>query len=263
MKYNRIILLVFILYLFVSSFVMAGELSGEEIINRAENLSSVDDLSVEIEMRIIKSGRERSRELSMIIMENEDGSEKSLIRFLSPVDIRGTGFLSIINPESANEQYLYLPALGKPRRISSEDRGGQFMGSDFTYEDISPDKEDYEHKIINSVFENEQEVYVVESIPKTEKLKKDLGFAKKISYISKDQFFLIRAEYLSEKGEQIRRLEVSDYKQIIDEFWFGTYMLMEDLIKESKTVLVYKNIVANTGVDESYFTIRELSRPVR
>lgn len=242
---------------------MAGELTGGEIIERSESLSSVDDLSVEIEMRIIKSGRERSRELSMIIMENEDGSEKSLIRFLSPTDVRGTGFLSIINPESTNEQYLYLPALGKPRRISSEDRGGQFMGSDFTYEDISPDKEDYEYRLLNSDYINENEVYVVESIPKTEKLKKDLGFAKKISYISKDQYFLIRAEYLNEKEEQIRILEVSDYKQIIDEFWLGTYMLMEDLIKDSKTVLVYKNLIANTGIDESYFTIRELSRPVR
>lgn len=263
MRFNRLFLLGLLITVLVSGQVLAEDLTGEEIIDRTESLSSVDDLSADLEMKIIRSGRERVRELTMVSQESDNGIEKSLIRFLSPSDVRGTGFLSIDNPEGADEQYLYLPALGKPRRISSEDRGGKFMGSDLTYEDISPSKEDYNHQLIGTETIDDNIVYLVESTPVTEKIKEDVGFAKKISYIRKDIFTLVKAEYFDDQGKVTRRLVVSNLKKISDDLWFGTYMVMEDLVKKSKTILEYNNIEVNTGIRDDFFSIRQLTRPAR
>lgn len=263
MKLKKLLLLGMLFVLLPGGQVLAEGLTGAEIIDRTKSVSSVDDLSADLEMRIIRSGRERVRELSMVSRETEDGIEKSLIRFLSPADVRGTGFLSINKSEGTDEQYLYLPALGKPRRISSEDRGGQFMGSDFTYEDLSPSKEDYSHMLLGTENIDDYEVYVVESVPVTEKIREDVGFAKKLSYIRKDNFTLIKAEYLNSQDQIIRRLKVSKFHKITDDLFLGTYMVMEDLSKESKTVLKYKNIKVNTGISDSHFSIRQLTRPVR
>ena len=262
MKSNKLLLLVVLIVVLVGSQVMAGELTGEEIIEKTDELS-VDDLNADLEMKIIKSGRERVRKLTMVSHKADDGVEKSLIRFLSPSDVRGTGFLSIDNPEGVDEQYLYLPALGKPRRISSEERGGSFMGSDLTYEDLSPSKEDYRHKLIGTEIIDEDEVYVVESTPVTEEIQDDVGFSKKISYIRKDIFVLIKAEYLDDQGNVSKKMVVSNFEEITDNLWYGTYMVMEDLKKESKTILEYDNLEYDTDISDDYFSIRQLTRPVR
>lgn len=137
------------------------------------------------------------------------------------------------------------------------------MGSDFTYEDISPSKEDYKHQLIGTETIDDNIVYLVESTPVTEKIKEDVGFAKKISYIRKDIFTLVKAEYFDDQGKVSRRLLVSNLKKITDDLWFGTYMAMEDLIKRSKTTLEYSNIEVNTGISNNFFSIRQLTRPVR
>lgn len=103
---------------------------------------------------------------------------------------------------------------------------------------------------------------MVESVPVTDKISADIGFSKKISYIRKDIFTLVRAEYLDSENKIIRKMEVSNLKEITDDLWFGTHMEMEDLEEASRTVLEYENIEYNTDINEDYFTIRHLTRTV-
>ncbi len=260
-KQLLVILVVCIMISFTS--VYAEELTGRDIIDKSNEMESVNNMQAEIKMTIInKSGQERVRELKTYSMKTGDEVEKSLIQFLNPADIRGTGFLSINNPEGADEQYLYLPALGKERRLSSDERGGSFMGSDFTYEDISPDSNDYTHCLLRSDILDEIDVYIVESIPVSEKIKKELGFTKRISWIRKDNFVLIKAEYHNHNGDIFKRLNVLEVEEVDEGLFMHIHLEMRDLEKGSRTLLKYKQIEINTGLDDSYFSIRHLTRPI-
>ena len=252
------------LLLILSSYQVFGqELTGEEIIEKTQTVESLKDIRGVIEMKIIhKTGKERIMELNVIGLEAEDGIEKSLIRFTKPTKIKGTGFLSISDPNGPDESYLYLPALGKPRRISSEERGGNFMGSDFTYEDMAPSHEDYEHKLVRTEEIDGKEYYIIESVPKTNEIRRDVGFAKKITWIEKDRFIVLKSEYLDINGNLIRVLEMSDYQQVGEDAWIPIKMEMKTIDKDSRTTLEYKNLEVNTGLSDEDFTIRQLTRPI-
>jgi len=264
MRTRKIFIILFLLMFSVSAQVLAGEeLTGREIIEKMETVTSVNDMQAEMVMRIIhRSGKERIRELKTASSKNDAGVEKSLIRFLSPADVRGTGFLSIDRPDGADEQYLYLPALGKPRRLSSEERGGSFMGSDLSYEDLSPTIDDYTYTLISTEEIGDKEVYVVESQPVSAKVREDVGFAKKIYWIRKDIMTLIKAEFADSSGTVIKLMEVSQIKQIEGKFWLGTKIDIKDLEDGSRTVLEYRNIEINSGLTDNNFTIRQLTRPL-
>jgi len=240
---------------------IAQELSGKEIIERTESIETLKDLRGDIEMQIIsKSGSTRVRELTIIALENEEGVKKSLIRFLKPSKVKGTGFLSISDPGGPDENYIYLPALGKPRRLSSEERGGNFMGSDFTNEDMSPSHEDYMHELLNIEEIDGLAYYIVESVPKTDKIRKDVGFARKRTWISKDKFQVLKMEALDINGKVIRVLTLADYLEVGEDAWIPTKMEMKTIESGSRTVLEYKNIRFNTGLTDDDFSIRQLTR---
>ncbi|MBN2395880.1 MAG: outer membrane lipoprotein-sorting protein [Candidatus Atribacteria bacterium] len=263
-KYNYVVI---ILMLFMSFCVVnqgiAQELTGKEIIEHTESIETLKDLRGSMEMQIInKSGKARVRELTIIGLENEEGIEKSLIRFLKPSKVKGTGFLTISNPDGPDESYLYLPALGKPRRLSSEERGGNFMGSDFTNEDMSSCHEDYEHNLLNIEEIDDVAYYVVESVPKTEKMQQDVGFARKLTWISHDKFQVLKMEVLDINGKIIRILNYDEYQEIEKDAWIPTRLEMATIESGSRTILEYKNIEVNTGLTDDDFSIRQLTRPL-
>lgn len=263
MQFKKVFIIILAVVIVGSCSAGAVELNGKEIIERSDILNRVKDMESRMKMVIRhKSGKERIRALKSFSLKNEEGIEKSLIRFLSPADVRGTGFLSLDNPDGVNEKYLYLPALGRPRRLSSEERGGSFMGSDFSYEDISTTTEDYNHKLLRREEFRGEEVYVVVSIPKTEEIKDDVGFAKKISWISKQKMILLTSENRDKTGEVLKRLIVHQSEKVAEDAWMAVKLEMKDLKKGSSTVIEYEDIAVNTGVSESYFSIRYLSRPL-
>jgi len=263
-KYNYmvIILMMFMSFCVINQGV-AQELTGKEIIERTESIETLNDLRGSMEMRIInKSGKTRERELTIIGLENEEGVDKSLIRFLKPSKVKGTGFLTISNPDGPDESYLYLPALGKPRRLSSEERGGNFMGSDFTNEDMSSSLEDYDHKLLDIEEVDGVAHYVVESVPGTEKMRQDVGFAKRLTWVSKDKFQVLKMEILDVNGKLIRVLNYSRYQEVEKDAWIPTILEMKTIESGSRTILEYKNIEVNTGLTDEDFTIRQLTRPL-
>jgi len=261
-NYILIILIVF-LFICIGNQGIAQELTGKEIIERTESIETLKDLRGDMEMQIInKSGKTRVRELTIIGLENEKGVDKSLIRFIKPSKVKGTGFLSISNPDGPDESYLYLPALGKPRRLSSEERGGNFMGSDFTNEDMSPSHEDYEHKLLNIEEVDGVAYYIVESVPGTDKIRQDVGFARKLTWISKDKFQILKMEAMDINGKIIRVLTFANYQEVGKDAWIPTRMEMKTIESGSQTILEYKNIRVNTGLTDDDFSIRQLTRPL-
>ncbi|WP_027338819.1 outer membrane lipoprotein-sorting protein [Halonatronum saccharophilum] len=268
MKRTKIVSLFIMILIMFHIGLLADQVTGEdesitarEIVEKSNILSRVEGIQAELNMKIINSsGQERVRRLRSISKEDNKGVEKSLIHFLEPANVRGTGFLSITNPEEADERYLYLPALGRPRRISSEERGGSFMGTDFSYEDITFNIDDYTYKLVREEILNEREVYVVKAEGISREIKSNVGFAKRTIFIRKDNFVPVKSEYFNDMGEKIKIMRAYDIEEVNDGIWFSTRMEMEDVNKGSRTELVYEDIKVNVNISDDYFSIRQLSR---
>lgn len=239
-----------------------AELSGKEIVKRTVNSGTVKDLTATMEMRIInKLGQERIRQIVLVSKKAADGGEMMLLRFEQPAEVRGTGFLSLTHPQAEDETWLYLPALGKPRRIAAEEKSGSFMGSDFSYSDIGLFQvDDFANTLIRAEKLGDEDVYVVESTPASDKIKRECGFARKIWWIRKANFTVVKAVFLDDKERQFKLLQAYETVLLAEDVWFNTRMEMKNLQTNSHTVVVFKNIKINTGVSDDYFTQRQLTK---
>ena len=244
-----------------SSTVGAQELSGREIMDRTRSLDLVQDMSMDLEMTITNHrGQQRVRALTMSSLRMEDGTEYSLIRFTAPADVRGTGFLSIQDPGGNDENWIYLPALGRERRMASDERGGSFMGSDFTVEDISLNLDDYVFHLEGTETLSGVEVYVVSGVPATKQMVKDLGVSKRVYYVCPERFIALQTETFDEAGTLIRVMTTNDFIEVIDDLWIPKLSEMRNLESNSSTQLAYDNIAVNPGLTADDFSRRQLSR---
>jgi len=257
---SAIIALLFPLF---AQTLLAGDMTGREIIDRSNALENVQDMEAEMRMEIIRDDRVREREMIMYSLQAEDGTEKSLIRFLSPADVRESGFLNISYADGEDESWLYLPALGRERRMSSEERGGDFMGSDFTNEDMTRTIDDYEYELLGTREINGREVYEVESLPLTDEIAEQVEFARKITYIDAEHLYLHKEETYNERDEMIKELTTENVTEITDELHLPLKMIMRDLENDGKTIISYEEIEVNTGLTADDFTTRALTRPLR
>ena len=113
-------------------------MTNQEVANKNDKvMSGFKDSKSDMIMTLINAnGQKRTRKMSMIILE-KDGGDKSLMTFVSPKDVKGTKFLSYSHINKDDDQWLYLPALKRVKRIASKNKSGSFMGSEFSYEDLS------------------------------------------------------------------------------------------------------------------------------
>lgn len=262
-KKLALILLVLVLILsFAGQIMLAEELTGREIIERSQHLERVDDLEAVIKMEIIKDGSIREREMIMRAYYGDDGTERSLIRFTAPADVQGSGFLNIVHADGEEESWIYLPAVGRERRIISQERGESFMGSDFTYEDISQTIDDYEYELLDRTEIQGREVFKIKYRPVTQELVENVEFSHQIAYIDVNEFYVLKVEYFDAAGEKIRLLTGENVKQIGENLYQPTILTMENLKTGRKTVLTYKEIAVNVGFSADDFSRRQLTRPL-
>jgi len=247
--------LVVLCMLIVFSAVDAEEITGRDIMEKVNNRYTGDDQSAEMTMTLIKSsGRKRVRKVK-VWQKDYGKNDKSLMRFLEPADVKGTGFLVWEHESKDDDQWLYLPALKKVRRISSKEKEKSFMGTDFSYEDLgSHDLDHYDYTLLGSETFNDQDCYVIESVPKPENKK---SYSKTISWIRKDIFIATKIEFYDKKGEFLKRLHAFNIEKI-DEIWTTRRMEMENVQKKHTTVLEFENVKYNIGLKDNIFTERNL-----
>jgi len=219
--------------------------------------------------------------------------DKVVMFFLEPADIRGTGFLSFIydDKDKDNDQWLYLPTLKKIKRIASSDKSGSFMGTDFSYVDISDIKvDDYKHrflqddelkklmkdksvsKILKKKFGKSKAAFakakawmmsnglkVVESIPVNKKVLNDNGYSRMIYWIDPGTLIIDKSLYFG-KNKKAFKLRESIKKEKIQDIWTYMEMIMENFNKNHRTVIYVQDTKYNTGVKDNYFTQRTLEQ---
>ncbi|MFV0505939.1 MAG: outer membrane lipoprotein-sorting protein [Bacteroidales bacterium] len=248
----------------IGSIASAQQLTGLQIMKENDKQfdfkTEVSDMTMEL---INSSNKKRSRTVERFSMKDDAGLLSTLIKFLQPADVKGSGFLSVENSKDDETRYLYLPALRKSRRISTGEDSDSFMGSDFTYEDIDEMvMEDYSFKLIGSETVNGIDCHKVEAVPSNEERKKISGYSKSIYYVSKDNFIVNKVDFYDKHGELFKILKGTNIKAVpgTTNFYRAYTLTMENLKTKHKTILSYSNIQINTDVDEEMFSVRMLER---
>jgi len=179
------------------------------------------------------------------------------MEFLSPADVKGTKFLSYTHVSRDDDQWLYLPALKRVKRIASKNKSGSFMGSEFSYEDLSAfnvDKYTYEGDAVEVTLEGKKLLKAV-----SHPVSKYSGYTKLISFIDPSSFLVQSVEYYDRKGEFLKRATFKGYKKVKG-IWRVGAISMNNLQNDKATHLVWKKEKIKTGLKEKHFHKRVLKK---
>lgn len=237
-----------------------GDADGRALARMIDERPDGRDAASQTVMILTEHGHKpRYRTLLTYRLDMDDGETRSLIRFTEPADIDGTGLLTLDQPGKDSNQWIYLPALDRVRRIASSRKGGRFVGSDFYYEDLQQrEVEKDHHKIIGTAKVGNIETTLLESIPVDPD---NSVYSKRISWIHMNSLIPLKIEfYTAGKETPIKRLAVRNIKKI-QGYWTVTDSTMFDLDSGHETRLIIKTIKYDQKLPASLFTSRALADP--
>ena len=255
--------------LFTRSFVFPEKthaLSAREIMEKVNERDDGDRSISEMEMILIdKKGKKRIRKIKTYGREIGKDSQ-SLMFFLTPADVKNTGFLTFDYDESGkdDDQWLYLPALRKTKRIAAGDKSGSFMGSDLNYSDMSsPDLDLYDYTLMKETKVKDEKVWQIKAVPKNDDEADKSGYSKSVIFILQDKFMMTRAVRWVYKKKRNKYFDARKIENI-DGIWISTELHVTTKSGKKtlhKTILNQKNIKFNQQeVNEDLFTIRRLEK---
>ncbi len=185
------------------------------------------------------------------------GRSKSVLRFMSPAEVKGVALLIVNHPDRASDQWMWTPAIQRERRIALQDRSTRFFGTDFSFEDLEErDVEQYNYRLLGEQTIDGAACWHIESTPAERKISQ---YTKSHVWIRKDTYALAQVEsYI--KGDVVRRLKYSDFVQA-QGIWTGRRMEMHDLRRNSRTILSLEKLEYNVPLKEEDFTLQALRNP--
>ncbi len=230
--------------------------TGQQIMEKVYNNPSGDDTQGNLSMTLTNNrGEQRVRTLKQYI--KDDGKvEKKIMYFLSPADVRNTSFMNwSYSDGQSDNQWIYLPALKRTRRISSDSKSDYFMGSDFTYDDLGdrhPNQDD--HKLLREEAIDGKECYVVESTPK----ESGYIYSKIITWVMKDNYLGLKREFYDDRGRLLKVLSIKNFAKV-NGFWTILETEMHNVQRDHKTTMKFTDVEKNKGIPDSRFTERSMT----
>jgi outer membrane lipoprotein-sorting protein len=204
-----------------------------------------------------KQGDESTRYIRVRTLEQLDDGDKSLTTFDQPADVKGTNFLSFTHKTGPDDQWLYLPALKRVKRISSRNKSGPFMGSEFAYEDLSSQEvEKYTYKYIGDENYNGLDCFVIERYP----VDKYSGYTRQVVWIDKPEYRPQKIVFYDRKNAKLKTLTYSGYQQYLGKYWRADEMFMENHQTGKTTRLIWQDYQFQTGLSERNFDRNSLKR---
>ena len=204
-----------------------------------------------------KHGQESKRQLRVNVLEVADDGNKSLFVFDNPRDIKGTALLIHAHKEGPDHQWLYLPALKRVKRISSSNRSGSFMGSEFSYEDMTDQEvEKFTYRYLRDEPCSDMTCTVIEHFPVDE----DSGYRRQVVWQDKDELRVWKVKYFDRKDAHTKTLTLENYKQYLDRYWRAGLMTMVNHVTGKSTVMTWTDYQFQTDLDEHDFTKAGLRR---
>jgi len=256
-----------LLLLALAQAALFASLSVDEIVNKVDTRDEGDNGVGTMKMILID--KHKSKRVRDMKKYSKDFGEDiySAIFFLSPSDVKNTAFLTYDYDDGAkdDDQWLYLPALKKTKRIASSDKSASFMGSDFTYSDMtSRTIEDYDYKLVKESKVGAHKVWVIESKPKKQITIDETGYTKSYMFVRQDNFVVIRAlHFMTDNGKK-KYMDVKKLEKI-DGIWVATEIVMKT--KKGKqtlhtTILKFNDVKFNQDLSDNFFTVRQIEKGI-
>ena len=204
-----------------------------------------------------KQGQESRRQLRIKVLEGADDGNKSLFVFDEPRGVKGTALLIHSHRKGPDDQWLYLPALKRVKRISSSNRSGSFMGSEFSYEDLGAQQvEKFTYKYLRDEACGELKCTVVERKP----AEKGSGYTRQIVWRDKDELRIWKIQYFDRKNAHLKTLTLGKYERYLDRYWRAAEMTMENRLTGKSTTMRWSDFKFRTGLRRGDFSQAGLKR---
>jgi outer membrane lipoprotein-sorting protein len=242
-----------------SAFAQTAQEQGLEISKKVKNKDK-GWIDMQASMNMVlrnKQGQESIRELRMKQLEVKNDGDKSLSIFDRPRDVKGTAFLSFSHTDGADDQWLYLPALKRVKRIASRNKTGPFMGSEFSFEDLSSfEINKYDYKFIKEEPCSLGTCLVVEQYP----IDKNSGYKKRIVWVDKAEYRMHRIDFYDRKDTLLKSLSNLQYKLYNLHFWRPSVMKMVNHQNGKSTDLQWNDYQFGNGLSDADFNKNTLKR---
>ena len=251
--------------LFIWTSSQAQSLTAIQIVERAQDAIKVKGVQGVSVMRILdEKGRERVRKIRQVTKLYDNGdTEKRLLRFMAPADVKGTGLLTFDYEDRDDDLWLYMPALRKSRRIVSTEKAKNFMGSEFTYSDMTPPAlDDFTFNLLGEADVNGTLCYKVEWIPRDEDIAEENGYSRRVTFFGKTDFVIRKAEYDDLDGEPLKELIVYKVKELdpVNHKYRAMHLEMTNKQNDRRSIMINEQLEFNPNIKDDYFTTRYLER---
>ena len=244
----------------VSALSQASDNRGLEIAIAADQADEgFGDVTVNLIMTLKnKNGQTSTRDMSNQILEQSADGDKSLIIFNSPRDVKGTSTLTYTHKVGSDDQWLYLPSIKRVKRISSDNKSGPFMGSEFAYEDLSSQEvEKYTYSYVREEQFEGSNMYVVELDPVDEKS----GYTRQLNWYNASKGYRVeKVEFYDRKNSLLKTLTYSNYELYLDKYWRAGEMHMANHQTDKETTLAFSGYTFQSGLTENDFSQNSLKR---
>ena len=243
----------------------AAEPTPKQIVERQIEAAKLDGSEMVAALIIYNAKKQKRERTIATVSKLFDGgdAEKRLIRFVAPADVKGTGLLTYDYELKSDDMWLYLPALRKTRRIVSSDKAKSFMGSEFSYADITPPSlDEFTYARVGSEQVDGVDCYVVAVTPKNEDIAEENGYSKRVTYVGKSDYVIRKAVYYDLGGELLKELTAQKIKEIDTQKhrYRAMVMRMDNKQNGRASEMLIKQINLRPDVPDEYFTTRYLER---
>lgn len=230
-------------------------LTARQIVEKATALSRAEDEHIVSRAEIIDATSRRTRELEVFIKAGEGQDDKILVRFTDPAPVRGTAMLTLEHSDRADDQWVYIPALRKTKRVATGDKGGSFAGTDFAYEDIrTEDMARTRYERLPDAEIDGRACYVIAASPAAPEAS---AYSKRVLRIRKDGLLVVEVDFFDKVGTHVKTLLAGDYVEVKG-LWRANRLEMRDVVRGSRTLWSATGRRLNEGLSDSLFTKRSL-----
>ena len=258
-------ILMIIAFVAPSISAWADDPEARAIMEKVDARDDGDNQTSDMEMILIdKRGNQRVRRIASFSKDKGDDRYR-LMFFREPADVKDTAFLTwdYDDPDRDDDQWLYLPALRKTKRIASSDKSGSFMGSDLNYSDMTDrNLEDYDFSLKKEMDVNGVKTWLIESIPRSKTVIKETGYTKSLLIVRQDNYFVIRGVNWVKDGGYLKYMDIKKLEQI-DGIWVATEMHVTKKKGKQmahKTILKFNNVKFNQDLDLASFSVRRMEK---
>ena len=263
MRYPRpfLILAVFAAGFFAVGFKTVNYLDGKDVMAKVKETHGTDaETDIVKLVTVVGTNDPVTRTILSAVQKDAKGNFLYLLRVLAPEDEKGVSLLVLEKDGGDVDQYLYIPALGPPKKITPEGRSGSFMGSDFTYEDMRREKPgEWTYSRLEDEKIDDTDCYVILSDPANKDREKITGYTDRLVYVDKATFDIRRIQFYDSKHKLIKEFDAYDYEKTNNATERPKRGEMKNDNKKSNTVMALLNSRLNQPLDEKFFTLDTLT----